>query len=176
MKTYLFCIRYKDDVDHEDLVATIKTKDIEKYLSDLCKDILDNIKGYEYQEIFRHKKDQPQILAGTWAGSEFLKAVHNDKLEELNKVAYDIIKKYNVNTNQLYLYNTKIEEWYWLSYDEYVTRFKESVKHEVVGRTYFCPEKMFGSGDLMPKEDFDQLISILKLKTYKPNEGGIKHG
>lgn len=175
MKTYIFRIKYKDN-DKYDLVGTIKTKDIEKYLNSFVKDILDDIEGYEYQEILKHKKDQPQILTGTWSGVDFLIATHNATMENLNKVAYDIIKKYNVNINQFYLYNIKCEEWYWLSYDEYVTRFKKSVEQEVVGRTYFNPERTFGSGSLMPKEDFDQLISILKLKVYKPNEGGVKHG
>lgn len=45
MKKWLVRISY---CKRNDLVAVVKTKDIEKYMNDFVKDILDQINGYEY--------------------------------------------------------------------------------------------------------------------------------
>lgn len=80
MKTYLFTIRFKYFVDREDLVGLVKTTNIENFLNNYCKDMLDDIEGYEYQEVQELQKDEVALLCGTWSGSDFIKEELEDVL------------------------------------------------------------------------------------------------
>ena len=79
MKKWLVRISYR--TEHPDLVAIVKTKDIEKYMNDFVKDILDQILGYEYQELRHLKRDEIDILCGAYNGAYCIKAV----IEKENK-------------------------------------------------------------------------------------------
>lgn len=72
MKKWLVRISYHK---RDDLVVVVKTKDIEKYMNDFVKDILDQIDGYEYQELRHLKKNDMDLLCGSYNGVNFIKAV-----------------------------------------------------------------------------------------------------
>ncbi len=73
MKKWLVRISYctRDN----DLVAVVKTKDIEKYMNDFVKDILDQINGYEYQELKHLKRNEIDLLCGAYNGTDIIKEV-----------------------------------------------------------------------------------------------------
>lgn len=73
MKKWLVRVSYH--TRHDDLVAVVKTKDIEKYMNDFVKDILDQINGYEYQELKHLKRNDMDLLCGSYNGAYFIKAV-----------------------------------------------------------------------------------------------------
>ena len=79
MKKWLVRISYR--TEHPDLVAIVKTKDIEKYMNDFVKDILDQILGYEYQELRHLKRDEIDLLCGTYNGVNFIKKI----IEKMDK-------------------------------------------------------------------------------------------
>ena len=76
MKKWLVRVVYKAK---EDLILVVKTKDIEKYMNDFVKDILDLINGYEYEELRTPKRNDCFILCGAYSGVDFIKAVLNHK-------------------------------------------------------------------------------------------------
>lgn len=51
-------------------VLVVKTKDVEKYMNELCKEYVDIIKGYEYEELklFKLKRNSHKMLIGHWIG------------------------------------------------------------------------------------------------------------
>lgn len=73
MKTWL--VRVSNCTRNNDLVLVVKTKDIEKYMNDLVKDILDQINGYEYQELKHPKRNEIELLCGAYNGADFIKEV-----------------------------------------------------------------------------------------------------
>ena len=72
MKKWLVRISYRK---RDDMVLVVKTKDIEKYMNDFVKDILDQIKGYEYQELRHLKRNEIDILCGAYSGVDFIRDV-----------------------------------------------------------------------------------------------------
>ncbi len=72
MKKYLVRVVYKA---REDMILIVKTKDIEKYMNNFVKDILDQINGYEYDELRNPKRNDCFILCGAYSGVDFIKAV-----------------------------------------------------------------------------------------------------
>ena len=73
MKKWLVRISYH--TRDNDLVAIVKTKDIEKYMNDFVKDILDQINGYEYQELKHLKRNEIDLLCGAYNGADFIKEI-----------------------------------------------------------------------------------------------------
>lgn len=73
MKKWLVRISYR--TRDNDLVAIVKTKDIEKYINDFVKDILDQINGYEYQELKHLKRNEIDLLCGAYNGVNFIKEI-----------------------------------------------------------------------------------------------------
>lgn len=79
MKKWLVRISYR--TEHPDLVAVVKTKDIEKYMNDFVRGTLDQILGYEYQELRHLKRNEIDLLCGTYNGAYFIKRI----IEKENK-------------------------------------------------------------------------------------------
>ena len=79
MKKWLVRISYR--TERPDLVAIVKTKDIEKYMNNFVKDILDQILGYEYQKLRHLKRNEIDLLCGTYNGVNFVKRI----IEKENK-------------------------------------------------------------------------------------------
>lgn len=73
MKQWLVRISYHEKAD--DVIGVVKTKDIEKYMNDIVKEILDQINGYEYQELKHLKREESYILCGEWNGVDCIKKV-----------------------------------------------------------------------------------------------------
>lgn len=92
MKKWLVRISYH--TEHPDLVAVVKAKDIEKYMNDFVKDILDQINGYEYQELRHLKRNELDLLCGAYNGVDFIKRmIKKDDLEFIAKCILQTFKK-----------------------------------------------------------------------------------
>ena len=76
MKKYLIRVVYKEK-DRQDLVLIVKAKNIVRYMNNFVADILDDIEGYEYDELRRLKRNEMDILCGAWSGADFIKAMLN---------------------------------------------------------------------------------------------------
>ena len=81
MKKYLVRIQFKDD--RHDQVLLVKTNDIQKFMKELCKDIVDDVYGYEYESLktMKAKRNDYNVLAGNWTGGLCIK----EELDKENK-------------------------------------------------------------------------------------------
>ena len=72
MKKYVVSIKYKDN---DKLVVLVKTNNIEKYMNEYVRDIIDLIEGYEYQQIRHIKRNSDETMYGGdgWVGVECIK-------------------------------------------------------------------------------------------------------
>lgn len=72
MKKYIVNIKYKDN---DKLVLLVKTNDIEKYMNKYVRDILNQIEGYEYQQIRHIKRNSSDTMFGGdgWVGVKCIK-------------------------------------------------------------------------------------------------------
>lgn len=75
MKKWLVRVLYHES--KYDLVAIVKTKDIEKYMNNYVRDILDLIVGYEYQELRYLKRNEIDLLCGAHVGADCIKEILN---------------------------------------------------------------------------------------------------
>lgn len=77
MKQWLVRILYRNS--KYNLVAVVKTNDIEKYMNNYVKDVLDQIIGYEYQELRHLKRNEIDFLCGAHVGVDCIKEILNQE-------------------------------------------------------------------------------------------------